>query len=273
MVKKKIEGFKMYLEPKKPGISNALFRKGRREPCYMWILRQATGDMATDIGANLGYTTLSLCKAFKWVDAFEPDKRSRKLLKKNIKYNGFENKTKINKLAVSDKNGVKTIYLHKKPNLTSFHKVDGKAKKIKTITLDKYYESLEAPNFIKMDVEGAEVEVLRGAMKTLKRTNKCQLLIEVHPQFYKGDNFEKVLRKLIKMGFEFRYVVSAENVQPALYKKHGYEPCKKIKGARRAIYDCLSQEHAINWSAYCHKEGKSVKIVRAILLQKFIKAK
>ena len=268
MVIKKIEGFKMYLDPDDNGISFTLNRDGFRERCFMWILRHYKGLTAVDIGANIGYTTLSLCKAFKNVFAFEPDKRSRELLEKNIILNGFEQKIKIEEIGISDKTGNKTIYLNRKPNLTSFHNKSGEPSEIGVVTIDSYFGGMKAPNFFKMDVEGAEVEVLGGAMKTLERANNCKILIEVHPQFYKGDNFEKVLKKLVDIGFKFKYVVSAACRIPQLYKKNGYKPYKKLRNCNRAIYDCLSQEHAIDWSSHIHKEGNSIKIVRAILLEK-----
>jgi hypothetical protein len=75
------------------------------------------------------------------------------------------------------------------------------------------------------------------------------------------------------MGFVFKYVVSAGTPRPAIFKKHGYKPLLSAPIGRRAVYDCLSTEHAVKWSSHPIEQrlgwGKvSPKIVRAILLVK-----
>jgi len=274
MITKKINGFKMFLEPNDGGISKVLANRGIREPCFMWILqKEASGHLGIDVGANIGYTTLHLCGAMDKVIAIEPDPRSRKLLIKTLEANGFKDTTQIYDFAVSDKSGSQPIYLADKPNLSTLHDrpgLKGQKREILTRTID----SLSVlPNFIKMDIEGYEVEALRGAMQCLKETNHCKILAEVHPQFFTKDSFEVVLRNLVEIGFAFKYVVSAGVPKPDLFRKHGYEPVPGAPIARRAIYNCVSTEHAIKWSSYpieqkCKKGKISPKIVRSILLVK-----
>lgn len=274
MITKKINGFRMFLDPTGAGISRTLAKRGLREPCFMWILqKEARGGLGLDVGANIGYTTLYLCRAMDKVIAIEPDPRSRKILIKNIGANGFKDSTEIYDFAVSDRNGKQTICLANEPNLSTLGDwaatTDQKCE-VSTRTID----SLGVfPNFIKMDIEGYEVEALRGAMRCLKQTEHCKILVEVHPQFFIGDSFEVVLRSLIDIGFKFKYVVSAGMPRPDLFKKHGYEPVSGAPINRRAIYDCVSAEHAIKWSSHpieqkCRKGKISPKIVRAILLVK-----
>lgn len=282
MICREIGGFRMWLDPKRGGLSSILKKKSIREHCFMWILnKEVEGELALDVGANIGYTTLPICAKAERVLAFEPDPRSIDLLSKNIKENEFSHKTKVYDCAASDKIGLRTISLASRPNQTSF-RFNQKGKMgervVEIITID----SLNIlPNFIKMDVEGHEVEVLRGSMKSLEKVKKCKILIEVHPQFFEGDSFELVLRQLINIGFKFKYVVSAGVIRPTLFKKAGYEPMSNTpivggnnnKGNKRAIYDCVSTEHAINWSSYKHVQKRpnsspSPKIVRSILLVK-----
>jgi FkbM family methyltransferase len=235
--------------------------------------------LGLDVGANIGYTTLHLCRAMDKVIAVEPDPRSRKLLIKNIEINGFTDKVTFYDFAISDTNGKQNIYLaEKNNNLTTLCRSASK------FSLEKYRKSKITttsidnlgilPNFIKMDIEGYEVEVLEGAMKALNSVKQCKILIEVHPQYYsKERNFADVLKKLIKIGFRFKYVVSAGVPRPDLFKKHGYKPLRGAPKNKRAIYDCVSTEHAIEWSSRQIKQkirkGKiSQKIIRAILLTK-----
>jgi len=127
-----------------------------------------------DIGANIGKYSIIVGKNLKGgvVVAIEPEPTNFEILKKNIKRNGLKNVLPIN-LACSDKNGNLDFYidqfssgghsLHKKEN---FEKITVKAEK-----LDKILKRLQISevNLIKIDVEGAETEVLRGATKILNK--------------------------------------------------------------------------------------------------------
>lgn len=274
MITKKINGFKMFLAPEDRGISKILANRGIREPCFMWILKnEACGCLGLDVGANIGYTTLYLCRGMDKVIAIEPDPRSRKLLIKNVEVNGFKDSTEIYDFAISDKSGRQTICLADKPNLSTLcDRADMKGQKREVLT--RSIDSLDVlPSFIKMDIEGYEVQALHGAMRCLKETKYCKILLEVHPQFFIKNSFEVVLRDLVDIGFKFKYVVSAGVPQPDMFKKYGYEPVPGTPINRRAIYDCVATEHAIKWSSYpieqkCKKGKISPKIVRSILLVK-----
>lgn len=268
----------MYLSDTLTGLSAHLYGDGYHEPAFMYLLRkEAKGKLAIDIGANIGYSTLSLCRNMDRVIAIEPDDRSRKILKKNIKLNKFKEKVKIYNFAVSDKKGEKTFYLSKHPNLSAFNKNKKywtKKVKVKTITID---DLGIVPNFIKMDLEGHELEVINGAINSLKKTDFCRILLEVHPQFYnKKRNFANILKKLIKIGYKIKYLISAAVPCPDEFKKRGYVPFKEIKAAefKRGIFKNIIVEDAIKFSTNTYNQiipesGKtSKKIVRAIMLEK-----
>ena len=279
-MKKNIEGFPMYLSDILTGLSAHLWGDGYHEPCFMWLLRkESQGDLALDIGSNIGYSTLSLGKNMKKIIAIEPDDRSRKILKKNIKLNNFKNKVKIYDFAISDKIGEKIFYLSKHPNLSAFNKNKRywtKKKKVKTRTID----SLNVlPNFIKMDLEGHEIEVIDGAIESLKKTKFCRILLEVHPQFYdKKRNFSKSIRKLVSIGFNVKYLISAGIACPDKFREKGYEPYKIMtcNEFKRGIFRDVKIEDAINFATKEHKQyipdldKTSNKIVRAIMLEKKI---
>jgi FkbM family methyltransferase len=281
-LKMKIGNFMMHLDPLRRGISGVLWGYGYREPCFMWIIKkEAYGKLGVDLGANLGYGTLHLCNNMDKVIAIEPDRRPRKLLKMNIKENGLSKKVEIYKFAISNKNGEEIIYLSKKnPNLNTLcDKKSLKKKKdllkattIKTRTLD----SLNIfPNFVKMDIEGYEVEAIQGGMKTFRDSKDCKLLIEVHPQFYDDKrNFAKILYKLFNIGYDVKYVVSAGCECPNVFKDKGYSPFKVMKdGDRyRGLFKNISKEDAVNFCAFRHPQETdksiSIKAARSILLVK-----
>jgi len=278
----KVGKYMMHLDPLKRGISSSLWGQGYREPGFMWIMKQeAKGDLGIDLGANLGYATLHMCDSLNKIIAIEPDKRSRKLLKKNIKENNFLDKVKIYNFAISDKNGEETIYLSKKnPNLNSLcggerlkKKKDFlKTKTIKTKTIDSL--NLD-PNFIKMDIEGYEIEAIKGGMETFRNSKNCKILIEVHPQFYsKKRNFAKTLDNLFNIGYKVKYIVSAACACPDKFRDKNYEPFKIVidEERERGIYRDISQEDAIDFCAFINKQKDgdkvSLKIARSILLVK-----
>jgi FkbM family methyltransferase len=279
-MKKDIEGFPMFLSDTLTGLSAHLWGDGYHEPGFMWILRkEADGELALDIGANIGYSTLSLCKKMKKVIAIEPDDRSRRILKKNIALNDFKKKVKIYNFAISNKSGERVFYLSKHPNLSAFNKNRKywtKKKMIKTRTVDSLNIN---PNFIKMDLEGHETEVIEGAEKSLIRTKKCKILLEVHPQFYnEKNNFSKVLRDLVKIGFKIKYLISAGESCPSEIKRKNYIPFKEVKAAGfiRGIYKNMDIEDAIIFATKYYpclsSDGNhnkaNKKVARSIMLEK-----
>jgi len=277
---KNIDGFQMSLYKNVAGISSDLLAGGIREPEFMWILKnEAKGELAIDIGANIGYTTLYLCQRMNRVIAIEPDKRSRKLLKLNIKNNGFSDKTSIHNFAISDKKGEHKIYYAPKPNLTTLNKpVNSIAKHIKGVIKTKTIDQLGIlPDFVKMDIEGFEVEALLGGMDTFNKTPHCKILLEVHPQFYSEEhNFASVLEKLVSIGYRFKYITSAGISCPTRFKEKGYSPFSIFKCGEweRGIFRDIKSEDAIDFSTNRYTEfvpelNKATnKIVRAIMLEK-----
>ena len=279
-----IEGLKMYLDPKKKGIGGPLIKRGYREPCFMWIVRkEAKGKLGVDIGSNIGYVTMRLCNQMDKVIAIEPDKRCSELMLKSAKANNFQDKLTLYDFAVSDTEGEKDIYMAEKyHNLNTLCGVSGVETKLhkfqKSRIATRTIDSINIdPNFIKMDIEGHEVEALKGSMVTLKRVKKCKLLIEVHPQYYSEErSFASTLTDLYEIGFDVKYLVSAATPCPDLFKKKGYKPFKAMldEKHKRGIFKNVSKKDALNFCAFKHKQkvartGKvSEKIVRSILLVK-----
>lgn len=258
---KEIEGCKMYLEPSKPGISLELARKGGREFPFMWILRkECVGmDVAYDVGCNLGYTTIPLSKSCKKVYAFEPDKRSYKLAKRNIDLNNLENVELIRK-AVSDHCLEGAIYLSSKPNQTSMVAKVGKKKKVECVTLDTYARFKDPSVFIKMDIEGAEVSAIRGAKKIFESSPVVKILMELHPDTYGPKNdFREMVGDLKAMGFKIKYVVNAKGMRD-LFKKYKLVPRMAFPSYERAVYDVFPE--AEKW---LDKIIGGKKVVRSVL--------
>ncbi len=167
------------------------------------ILRQVKkGSVVVDVGANIGYYTIILAdkvgKTGK-VYAFEPDKTSFEILKKNIAINNLKNVVVVN-AAVGSKNGYLNLY-KSKGNLGD-HKVygKGKAERIKVFKLDDFIK--EKVDLIKIDTQGWEPEVVKGAQNLIFK-NKPIIFMEYSPASYKaaklnGKEMMKNLRKIYK---------------------------------------------------------------------------
>jgi len=122
------------------------------------------GDIVVDIGANIGFYTLffsSLVGKTGKIIAFEPEPRNFEILKKNIEINYLDNVTLYEK-AVGSKNCKIKM---KTSNSIGSHQISISGNlEIDCIRLDDYITNV---NFVKMDAEGYEIEILKGMPITL----------------------------------------------------------------------------------------------------------
>lgn len=141
--------------------------------------------IALDIGANQGDYTEILASKFDKVYAFEPLPTNIEKLRERFKDNP---KVIIVPKAVSNRNGYKRLYLNgidSEPTLVeSYPQVGGwnyqltNYIEVETVTLDTFCEGMPIA-FMKVDVEGAEQFMFRGAVTTLAR-NSAWILLESH---------------------------------------------------------------------------------------------
>lgn len=150
---------------------------GTAEPHLQRAIRKyvAPGDTVYDVGANMGYVSLSLAKQVGpggCVVAFEPVPRNIDLLRANIENNKLTN-IQVLEVAASDSGGEAVIRLAENPSTASliWHRNDSSAVElvIKTVAIDDLVRAgdLAEPKFVKIDVEGAESQVLQGMRHTL----------------------------------------------------------------------------------------------------------
>ncbi|MEM1981923.1 MAG: FkbM family methyltransferase [Candidatus Hadarchaeales archaeon] len=135
------------------------------------------GDVVVDCGANVGMFSLKAARKVGkdgLVIALEPEKANVNLLRRNVEANGFENVIIVQK-AVSNRRGKIRLYLS--PGSPGSHTIIKREKGcfeiVEADTLDNILSEigLTKVNFLKIDVEGAEKEVLEGAEKTLNSPN------------------------------------------------------------------------------------------------------
>jgi len=287
-VEKRVGNHTMYLDRKDTGVSKQLMHLEPgvdREPAFMKVLRRElqAGMTAVDLGANIGYASLIMAGIVGpagTVYAIEPSERNFKFLNMNIKANGYENIIHPTQMGISNKKGILQFYISKKSNLHSMIPTKYARKKIDVPvdTLGGFLEGKKTPNFIKMDIEGHEVEVLEGMVDALKAAKPpVRILIEVHPEYYSEDHsFEKSLRLMLAIGFNAKYVISAGIGRPDFFVERNYEPDEVLRAGKwnRGIYSTVSNEDMIQSACFEHQQyiqehDRTVtKIVRAIMIEK-----
>lgn len=162
-------------------------RSVRKEPkTVSWIEEfGGPGSVLYDIGANVGAYTLIAASRGTTVAAFEPAYQNAYKLHKNISLNKLSERVTVIPLAISDKEKVVRI-LQKDDTFgasNSFSATsDGNlyGRSFLATRLDACVKTfaLPLPTMIKIDVDGAEVEVLRGASELIENVNLKSILIE-----------------------------------------------------------------------------------------------
>jgi FkbM family methyltransferase len=177
------------------------------------------GDTVVDIGAHAGHYTLISSKrvgANGKVIAIEADPSNFEILNRNIKLNGLTNIIPLNYAVYSKQTKLK-LYLPDEESGFSIYntimvnraKTGEKFIEVNANTLDYLLQQngIRDANWIKIDVEGAELEVLKGAHNILSNSKDIALLIEVHGK----DNYKPVVEFLNSYNFNVEFEMSNEN--------------------------------------------------------------
>jgi len=178
------------------------FYGSQDRPIHRWIVKNARPDwVAFDIGMNFGYYACLLASRCKEVHGFEPVGWLAGRARANVELNAFANVT-INELALSDHVGTALLNLPA-PNHCNWgtsslvHKSSSETEvaEVPLDTLDNYCAARQITrlDFIKVDVEGAEHLVFRGAEKTLERLRPT-IIFECNEE--SGAESYRVLEKL-----------------------------------------------------------------------------
>ncbi len=125
------------------------------------------GDTFLDVGANVApYSLLATLVDGVSAVAFEPHPVARTRAAANVSLNGAEARVRLVPGAVSDAGGTALLTADRGPTNTLVDDgYDGEAQEVETVSLDSFvrHECLERVSLVKVDVEGHEPEVLRGA--------------------------------------------------------------------------------------------------------------
>lgn len=187
---------------------------------------KAKGKIIWDIGAHIGYHSLGFARVIGntgKVLAFEPNKANRERLLINFSKNTTLQKSlKLMPFALADKKGVQNFsstsdidsakssggYLSSViPPLGQESYQGFSTYRVKVETIDNIIKKSPQlkPDIIKLDVEGAEAQVLKGGINTLKKYHPY-ILIEVH----NIQAMKEVVELLLKMRYKIKIVNDGE---------------------------------------------------------------
>lgn len=190
---------------------------GESNPTEMYVLRKILKpiDIVVDVGAHLGWYTVNSAQmvgAGGTVYAFEPNPSVAAWLTENCKLNGLTN-VRIERIALADKNSTADFFVGGADSLGSLKLVNAKRSNLERVhrvkvplrTLDSYLKTknLKTLKLIKVDAEGADLEVLKGAERLLRKFHPY-LIVEVYGLTWNTDvgRDKEILAYLRKLGYQ-----------------------------------------------------------------------
>ena len=227
-------GYKLYVDETDMGISRDLAIHGIRESTatkyFQSILKP--GMVVYDIGSNIGYYVLVAHEKIEsegFIYSFEPLQSNVELLKMNTAANGITN-IEIYPIALGDMHTQEILSISKLSNLNAIVKEEdiselglkwfdkhiiGKTE-VEQWDLDGFieYNKLPIPDVLRMDVEGYEIRVLKGADTTLEKMATGSILfIEFHGDLIRDKKqvITKLHSELIEKDF---FVTWGQGINP-----------------------------------------------------------
>lgn len=178
-----LRGKKWYVSSSNPGLIFGIHEE--KELIGQLENKLTSNSIFYDVGANVGYFTLLASEKLTngKVIAFEPFQDNLFYLHEHLSINDIKN-VEVHDVALSDSNGTTNFYIYNEGhgNITGdIYKFKENPLKVPKTSIDEivYTKEIPAPDFVKIDVDGGEYLVLKGAKKTI-REHKPTLFIETH---------------------------------------------------------------------------------------------
>jgi FkbM family methyltransferase len=205
-----LDGGVRLLLPPWSTLAGVVAATGSHEPHEQAFLSHVVrpGDTVVDVGANIGIHTVALAGLGAKVAAFEPGTEARSVLSRNIALNGAEGTVRVFPFALSDHDGaaILTTHLDGANHLAGDVDPSGPTERVELRTLDQVVDEptgwfSDDPDvfLVKIDAEGHDEAVLRGAHRLLDR---CKPLVMVET----WDGGHRIRELLSSFGYRvFRY--------------------------------------------------------------------
>lgn len=181
------------------------------------------GDVFLDVGTNIGSSLLQFAKNVGKtgrVYGFEPDQLNFQQCQNNIRLNNFDN-VQVSNIALGNKSSKVKLVVDTESNRGGNRILDEANGKdyteVEVVPLDEWVEQqlISAIDFIKIDVEGFELNVLQGATESLKKFSP-RLFIELDDENLKlqGQSAKELVVFLNEMGYCTYQSITKQTVNP-----------------------------------------------------------
>lgn len=202
------------------------------------------GNTFVDVGANIGLHALAAARTMHGVGqiiAFEPFEPTMRLLRKSMFIGGFSTMLEAHQAAVSDHTGAQTLYLGKTSghhslyplgaNYPHFSTPEANTEAVETpiVTLDSVIASSVRADLIKIDVEGAELEVIAGAHSVIERNPDIALIVEFGTSHLTrtGHTAADWIASFERLGFVYRVI----GPQTGVLEEWSFERLEQVESA------------------------------------------
>ena len=260
-LQRRIHNYLMLLDIKDAGLSRSLLLFRTREVDHKVMMERIIrpGMTVFDIGGNIGYyplMELKLLGGHGRLIVIEPSSSNVELLKRNLALNGYDGVPVI-EAAVSDERGSRVFYLSKQSNLGTFHPtgtgattLSGDTVTVTTTTVPDLAKEYGAPDLLRMDVEGHEVEVINGMIDDIRnKTYAPTIIFETHLSRYDDEHdMARALRALFALGYHVPLLSSSSDNGTERLKALGYRPGERIAtdGIHRTLFSDIKADDAID---------------------------
>lgn len=174
------------------------------------------GDTVLDIGGHIGLYAVTFGKLVQpsgKVYSFEPTPVTNQLLQKTVTINHLQQVVSVQKEAVSKEEGETVFYISNdladnSNSLVNYDKPKSvKGVKVPLVSIDSFRNRINHKiDFIKIDVEGAELDAVKGARETLLNDRPtCILALHPHQIKSKGDSLDEIWDVVIGYKYEVSF--------------------------------------------------------------------
>ena len=195
-----------------------------------------------DIGSNIGLYSIYTAIKFQNINvvAFEPSTSNTRVLSRNITINKLSDQIKICSLPLCDKPNIISLFRENKfiegwSGSTFDNNFDQNGEPLPEINIEENNyqiygtsideiidkKTLEIPNYIKIDVDGIEHLILKGAKELLKNKNLLEIFVEMNPGF--TEQFQKIDEILLENGFKKIYATNKDLLKNKDHKLQKFE--------------------------------------------------
>lgn len=224
-----IEGRRLYLNPQDEELAPYLAMHGYFEKMETELVRQYVqpGMRVLDVGANIGYFTV-LCSALVGKEgsivAIEPDVTNYSFLEKSVQELPEAN-VQLVKAAAWHSSGTLNLHLNKSNpgDHQTFPGEDSRESyKVQATAIDDIETASRGFDFVKMDIQGAEGQALRGMQNTLASHRPAVMILEFWPSSLEraGTPPEDVYTSIVQLGYQLQRI---SNEEGKLYPINSYQ--------------------------------------------------